>query len=297
MITTNTGAKKIEGTDNWRGIFDAHNDSVDAHDQAITKLEDESVYYGTCSTAASTQQKAVTASNFPSALKAGQKLRVVFTNAQTYNGQPTLKVNSLAAVNICKFGTTAAARYEWQAGQVLDFIYDGTNWIIVDGELASGNYPGKVKLTDNYSSTSPSAASTGIAASHKAVADAYTMLNGKLANEYIVQNAYLTSHIDAGSSWSTVKTGSVTLPDGTYLATLACTIKTPSSGSATLRVTLNNNGGTIIESNYTAEGAYLTSNAVGEKTLTAATYTWTIQALNCRVVAYNHISLVFIKVL
>ena len=33
MITTNTGAKKIEGTDNWREIFDAHNDSVTAHDK------------------------------------------------------------------------------------------------------------------------------------------------------------------------------------------------------------------------------------------------------------------------
>ena len=37
MITTDTGAKKIEGTDNWRLIFYAHNDSVDAHDQAIAK--------------------------------------------------------------------------------------------------------------------------------------------------------------------------------------------------------------------------------------------------------------------
>ena len=33
MITTNTGSKKIEGTDNWREIFDAHNDSVEAHDK------------------------------------------------------------------------------------------------------------------------------------------------------------------------------------------------------------------------------------------------------------------------
>lgn len=44
MITTNTGAKKIEGTDNWRGIFDAHNDSVDAHDQAIAKLAQGGVF-------------------------------------------------------------------------------------------------------------------------------------------------------------------------------------------------------------------------------------------------------------
>lgn len=33
MITTSTGAKKIENTDNWREIFDAHNDSVDAEDK------------------------------------------------------------------------------------------------------------------------------------------------------------------------------------------------------------------------------------------------------------------------
>lgn len=38
MITDNTGAKKIEGTDNWRLIFDAHNDSVDAHSQAIQQI-------------------------------------------------------------------------------------------------------------------------------------------------------------------------------------------------------------------------------------------------------------------
>lgn len=40
MITTNTGAKKIEGTDNWRQIFDDHNDSVDAHD----KMSDAMTY-------------------------------------------------------------------------------------------------------------------------------------------------------------------------------------------------------------------------------------------------------------
>jgi hypothetical protein len=38
MITDNTGAKKIEGTDNWRLIFDAHNDSVGAHSQAIQQI-------------------------------------------------------------------------------------------------------------------------------------------------------------------------------------------------------------------------------------------------------------------
>lgn len=38
MIETNTGAKKIEGSDGWREIFDVHNDSVEAHDNAIESL-------------------------------------------------------------------------------------------------------------------------------------------------------------------------------------------------------------------------------------------------------------------
>ena len=38
MITTSTGAKKIEDSDNWRLIFGAHNDSVDAHDDAIANI-------------------------------------------------------------------------------------------------------------------------------------------------------------------------------------------------------------------------------------------------------------------
>lgn len=40
MITTDTGAKKIEGTDNWRQIFDIHNDSVDAYDANVAALQD-----------------------------------------------------------------------------------------------------------------------------------------------------------------------------------------------------------------------------------------------------------------
>lgn len=33
--TTGTGAKKIQGTDDWRDIFDIHNDTVDAYDGKI----------------------------------------------------------------------------------------------------------------------------------------------------------------------------------------------------------------------------------------------------------------------
>ena len=152
----------------------------------------DSVYYGTSSTAAGTQTKVVTISNFPSALAAGQKVLIKFANAQTYNGQPTLQINSLTAKPICKLGTTAAARYEWQAGQVIGFVYDGTNWVMVDGELANGSYPGKVKLSDAYTS-SGGAASAGVGASSKAVYDAYTALNSKIMSGTLPNNTDLNT--------------------------------------------------------------------------------------------------------
>lgn len=40
MITTGMGSKKIEGSDNWRAIFSAHNDSVEASDDHLDAIQD-----------------------------------------------------------------------------------------------------------------------------------------------------------------------------------------------------------------------------------------------------------------
>lgn len=157
----------------------AYSDTADISDingnmETIDTKLAEGVYYGTCSTAAGTQQKDVTAANFPAVLSAGMKLSVKFTNGQTFNGQPTLKVNSLTAKNICSFGTTAAAQYEWQAGEVIDFIYDGTQWVVVNGGIAGTTYYGKTKLTSDLTGTSE-----WLAATQKAV----NTLNSNLAKQ------------------------------------------------------------------------------------------------------------------
>lgn len=116
-------------------------------------VDAESVHYGECSTAAATQAKAVTV-NGVTALTAGVSVRIKFTNAQTYNGAPTLNVNGLGAKNIRRNGTTNAARYEWRAGEVLDLVYDGTAWIIADGGIADTTYYGLSKLSTSLTSTS-----------------------------------------------------------------------------------------------------------------------------------------------
>ena len=90
------------------------------------------IYYAACSTAASTQQKEITVSGITE-FSEGLSVRIKFANAQSYNGTPTLNLNTLTAKNIYRNGATAAAQGEWAAGEILDLVYDGTQWVIVNG--------------------------------------------------------------------------------------------------------------------------------------------------------------------
>lgn len=127
--------------------------------------------YGECSTSASTQTKAVTVdSSF--VLESGATVLVKFTNAQTYSGQPKLNVNDTGAKGIVSRGTTAGVAYQWLAGEALLFVYDGTNWVDVNGGLASTTYYGVTKLSSSTTSTSTAMAATPSAV--KAVNDRIT---------------------------------------------------------------------------------------------------------------------------
>ena len=132
-----------------------------------------SLWFGTCDTGASTQIKAVAISGI-TALTTGLSIRVKFVNAQSYNGQPQLNLNQLGAVAIKRKGDSAtganAARYEWLANEVVDFVYDGSNWLIVDGGIATTTYYGYTKLSSSTSSTS-----TALAATPSAVKAAYDL--------------------------------------------------------------------------------------------------------------------------
>lgn len=128
-------------------------------------------FYGTCATAAGTQEKAVACNLFAASdLQPGTFLTVTFASAQTYNGQPLLNVNGTGAVGVVRQGTTAPARYFWLAGETVQFVYDGTNWAIVDGGIATTTYYGATKLSSATNSTS-----TSLAATPSAVKAAYDL--------------------------------------------------------------------------------------------------------------------------
>lgn len=86
--------------------------------------------YGVCSSSATYITKAVTVDNF--SLVEGARVIVKFTNANNASS-PKLNVNDTGAKPIMRYGTTAAgsntATNGWEAGAVLAFTYDGTNWV------------------------------------------------------------------------------------------------------------------------------------------------------------------------
>lgn len=114
-------------------------------------------WYGTCSTTASTQIKVVACSGF--VLTTGASIRVKFTYAQTYSGTVKLNVNSTGAIGIRYDGSHGAQRYEWNAGEVVSFTYDGTYWMITDGGHASYSSYGNTILTDTIDDTTSKAVS------------------------------------------------------------------------------------------------------------------------------------------
>ena len=95
------------------------------------------LWYGTCSTGASTAAKVVTCTGFT--LTTGAMIAVRFTNANTYTGTTSLNVNSTGAKTIYGIprSTTSTTRMDgaWEAGETKVFVYDGSYWWIVDQNI------------------------------------------------------------------------------------------------------------------------------------------------------------------
>lgn len=134
----------------------------------------QNTWYGTCPTGATSQTKVVTTSSGDFSLATGSMVRVKFTNAQTYNGGIKLNVDGTGAHNVMRQGTTSTVRYFYLAGEVVDFVYDGTNYIAVNEGIATTTYYGVTKLSSATNSTS-----TAMAATPAAVKEAYDLASSK----------------------------------------------------------------------------------------------------------------------
>lgn len=111
------------------------------------------IWVGTSDTAAATRDKAVTITGVTEYVT-GDVFVITFTNAQDYNGGPRLNVNSLGVKNIRRLTGSNAARYQWQAGETLILVYNGTYMLAVNNGLAGTTYYGLTKLSSSCTSTS-----------------------------------------------------------------------------------------------------------------------------------------------
>lgn len=121
-------------------------------------IEGAGLRYGTCSTGASTSAKVVTCKGFPAPVT-GTSIRVKFDSGNTANS-PTMNVNNTGAYAIKSYGSTASMGYKWYSGEVKDFVFDGSYWVMVDGMVASTSYYGKTILTNTVDSTTQNKAVT-----------------------------------------------------------------------------------------------------------------------------------------
>ena len=96
-------------------------------------------HYGVCNTAEATYEKVVSCQGFT--LVTGARIAVKFTNG-SQGKMAALNVNNTGAKEIRQYGNINSLRTDsempfWQAGEVIEFIYDGSGFVVVDGRVRS----------------------------------------------------------------------------------------------------------------------------------------------------------------
>ena len=86
--------------------------------------------YGVCDTSADTINKIVQINDVTS-LSEGLTINVKFTYTNTAVN-PKLKINNFDAKDIVFYSNASGFNYNWLAGQVIQFVYDGTQFIQQD---------------------------------------------------------------------------------------------------------------------------------------------------------------------
>ena len=155
----------------------------------LTSIPGAPVYYGTCNTAANAAAKVVDCPDF--VLKTGAIVAIYFANGQTYavtSSSPcTINVNGTGAYPMLRASGRATPQYVpqyfFQGGVIIEFIFDGSGWVALEGRQAGTTYYGLVKLTTSLTSSSTMMALTASAGKSlqdqiKALSDRVTALGG-----------------------------------------------------------------------------------------------------------------------
>ena len=154
-----------------------------------------SLWYGTCATAAATAAKVVTTTTGDFTLKEGATVYVLFNNDNTSTSRITLNVDGTGDTTVNLSSTNGMAAYQIAAKQVICFVYDGESFRVQGGSLATTTYYGLTKLSSSTNSTS-----TTMAATPSAVKEAYDLANAALPKSQLSSAVDSTSETNAATS-------------------------------------------------------------------------------------------------
>lgn len=133
-VTVNMAKFPLDLYDDGQGHLGARVGAIAEPDYFTCGLKQKGVFfYGTCGTAGGTARKVCNDADQTFQLYEGVLVFIKFTNA---NGKanPTLNINGTGAIAIKRYGTTAPSTSRassWNAGSVVAFIYDGTQYQMV----------------------------------------------------------------------------------------------------------------------------------------------------------------------
>ena len=159
-ITTDETAVKTLPVFDWSGEDFNFNVPVNFSAGATGISGGGGLAYGTCSTIGGTSTKVINSDDFGDTLETGKSIRVKFSYANTV-ASPYLNVNGTGAKLIKKYGSTGSVAYYWYTGEVIDFVYDGSYWVMVNAAPATTTYYGITKLQSTISNTDTVALTPG----------------------------------------------------------------------------------------------------------------------------------------
>lgn len=211
--------------------------------------------YGTCSTAAATAAKAVTCADF--SLRKGATVTVKFTNKNTA-ASPTLNVNNSGAKPIYLNGAALPESSYWGAGETMSFIYDGTNWAVMDGAAeaqitVNSSDIASLKLTAQQFSVDLQSVNTAIQTTNQNLATTDT----NVANLTLRADAFDVSIKGLQATYATCSTAAatqtkeVTLANFTKFTGQTVVVRfTYANGIASPKLTVQNSDGSVAATGY-----------------------------------------------
>lgn len=127
--------KTITALSEVDGIISASASNISITRSQVSDLSGVIMYYGTCSNTA-TEDKVVTVQT-GFALAEGVCVRVLFTNGNVTTAKMNVNDTGLKEIKWrgADHSSAVAPDYVWSAGSVIDFVYDGTAYEIVDNGL------------------------------------------------------------------------------------------------------------------------------------------------------------------